>query len=536
MYNTHEVTNQPPPLVSRNLFSDNLPLVEAAEWAGAGGVGETATRLGERLAAPEMADLAAAAHRYPPVLHTHDRVGNRIDEVEFHPSWHTFMDLAVSHGVHASPWRDSEPGAHARRAVLFSLLAQTEPGHGCPMSMTYASVPTLSINPQLAEEWLPKVTSTVYDPGLRPMADKAGVLLGMAMTEKQGGSDVRAGTTTATPVGDGYLLRGHKWFCSAPMSDAFLTLAQAPGGLTCFLLPRVLPDGTRNAIRFQRLKDKLGNRSNASAEPEFADAMAFRVGDEGRGVRTIIEMVNHTRLDCVIATTAGMRQSAVEALWHARHRNAFGRRLWDQPLMRQVLADLCVEAEAATVTMMRLAAAYDDPGQAAFRRLATAVAKYWVCKRGAAHAAEALECLGGNGYIEEFPLARRYREQPLMSIWEGSGNVISLDVLRAMATNPETVDAFMTEVAAASGVDPALDALTASLRDRLKGPVDQSQARRLTEDMALALQASLLWRHAPESVAMAFSASRLSSERGLTYGDLPDDVDAVAIMERHLAP
>lgn len=531
---THEVVNQPPPMVGRNIFTDNVPLVEAIQWTKSAGVVPTATELGAVLGTADMAELAARAHDHPPVLRTHDRVGHRIDEIDFDPAWHTFMDLAVSHGVHASPWQDPGPGAHARRAVLFSLLAQTEPGHGCPISMTYSSVPTLALNPELMGEWGPKITASVYDPGLRPPADKRGVLLGMAMTEKQGGSDVRAGTTSATPVSDGYLLRGHKWFCSAPMSDAFLVLAQAPGGLTCFLLPRVLPDGTRNGIRFQRLKDKLGNRSNASAEPEFIDALAQRVGEEGRGVRTIIEMVNHTRLDCVIGSTAGMRQGVAEALWHARHRNVFGRRLWDQPLMRQVLADLCLEAEAATVTMMRLASAYDAETDAPFRRLATAVVKYWVCKRGSAHSAEALECLGGNGYIEEFPLARRYREQPLMSIWEGSGNVISLDVLRAMATEPATVDAFLTEVEIGTGIDPTLDALTASLRKRLGQHIEQSQARKLTEDLALALQASLLWRYAPEPVAAAFSAARLSNDRGLTYGDLPDGVDTAAIMERHL--
>jgi len=531
---THEVVNQPPPMVGRNLFTDNVPLMEASVWARAGYVGDTATELGSLLGQERWADLAAQAHRNEPVLRTHDRIGNRVDEVDFHPAWHEFMSLAVSHGVHSSPWRDPQPGAHAARAVLFSLLAQVEPGHGCPMSMTYASVPALAANRELSAAWTPKITSPVYDPGLRPMADKAGVLIGMAMTEKQGGSDVRAGTTTATPVTDGYLLRGHKWFCSAPMSDAFLVLAQAPGGLSCFLLPRVLPDGTRNSIRFQRLKDKLGNRSNASAEPEFEDALAFRVGDEGRGVATIIEMVNHTRLDCVIGSAAGMRQGVAEALWHARHRGAFGQRLWDQPLMRQVLADLCLEVEAATVTMMRLAAAYDDPEQAAFRRLATAVAKYWVCKRGAAHAAESLEVLGGNGYIEDFPLARRYREQPLMSIWEGSGNVVCLDVLRAMGTNPATIEAFMTEVELASGVDVRLDRLAASLRNRLAGPIDQGAARRLTEDLALALQASLLWRYSPEPVAEAFSLARLGEDRGLNYGDLPDGVDVLGIMSRHL--
>ncbi|HZE42010.1 MAG TPA: acyl-CoA dehydrogenase family protein [Stackebrandtia sp.] len=531
---THTVTNQPPPLEDRNLFTDNVPLAEAAEWAGAGWVVDEARALGEVLGSGDAARWAAEAHGNPPVLRTHDRYGHRVDEVDFHPAWHRFMALAVEFGAHSEPWRNPLPGAHAARAVLFSMLGQIEPGHGCPISMTYAAVPALRANPELAAQWEPVITAPVYDPGLRPKDDKQGVLVGMAMTEKQGGSDVRANSTTATPAGDGtYVLRGHKWFCSAPMNDAFLVLAQAPGGLSCFLLPRVLPDGTRNAMRIQRLKDKLGNKSNASSEIELDDAVAHLVGEEGRGVRTIIEMVNHTRLDCVIATAAGMRQCVAEATWHAAHRSAFGRPLIEQPLMRQVLGDLCLESEAATVTMMRLAAAYDDPEQAAFRRLATAVAKFWVCKRGAGHAAEALECLGGNGYVEEAPLARRYREQPLMSIWEGSGNVISLDILRALRTTPATGEAFMSEVQQAAGVEPLFDRHLDTLKATLASGVDEYGARRLAAQLALALQGSLLLRHGPASAAEAFVANRLGSDSGV-YGVVPADGNAQALVERHL--
>ncbi|SDK87776.1 putative acyl-CoA dehydrogenase [Glycomyces sambucus] len=534
MTETHVVANQPPPLADLNLWDANAPLREAASWAGADWIEADARRLGGVLGTAEAARWAEEAHRYPPVLRTHDRYGNRADEVDFHPSWHRFMGLAVEYGAHAMPWAAAKPGAHAARAVLMSLLAQVEPGHCCPVSMTYAAVPALRAEPALAAEWEPRITSLTYDFGLRPAADKAGVLIGMAMTEKQGGSDVRANTTTATPAADGlYTLRGHKWFCSAPMNDAFLVLAQAPGGLSCFLLPRVLPDGTLNAIRLQRLKDKLGNRSNASAEIELHDAVAHLVGEEGRGVAVIIEMVNHTRLDCVIATAAGMRQSVAEATWHAAHRSAFGRRLIDQPLMTQVLADLAIESEAATAVMMRLASAYDAPGEGPFRRLATAVAKYWVCKRGPGHAAEALECLGGNGYIEEAPLARRYREQPLLSIWEGSGNVIALDVLRALKTAPETAEAFLAEVAPAAEADPRLAAHLANVERTLTAGVDQPEARRLTEDLGLALQAALLVRHSPNEIADAFCATRLGPDRGLNYGAVPTK-HAEAIVARHL--
>jgi putative acyl-CoA dehydrogenase len=445
----------------------------------------------------------------------------------------------VSRGLHASPWTAPGPGAHVARAAAFSVWSQVEGGHGCPVSMTHAAVPALRVDGALAAEWVPRLTSTAYDPGLRPPQEKAGCLAGMGMTEKQGGSDVRTNTTRAVPQPDGtYRLTGHKWFTSAPMCDVFLVLAQAPGGLSCFAVPRVLPDGTRNTFRITRLKDKLGNRSNASSEPEFDQTVAWRLGDEGRGVRTIIEMVMMTRLDCVIGTTSLMRAAVAQATHHARHRQAFGGYLADKPLMRNVLADLAVESEAATALMARLAAATDaafagDAAEAAFRRLALAVGKYWVCKRGPAVAAEALECLGGNGYVEDFPMARLYREAPLNSIWEGSGNVNALDVLRALAREPQALEAFLGELDAAVGADARLDTAVAALRADLGDLGDvETGARRLVERMALALQGSLLVRYAPAEVADAFCASRLGGDWGHAFGTLPAAVDTRAIVER----
>jgi putative acyl-CoA dehydrogenase len=472
------------------------------------------------------------ANENPPRLRTHDRFGNRIDEVEFHPAWHSLMRTSVEHGLHALSWREPRTGAHVARASLFLLAAQVEAGHTCPISMTHAAVPTLRVQPELAAEWEPVLTATEYDFGLRPAGEKRGLLCGMAMTERQGGSDVRANTTRARPLGDGeYELTGHKWFCSAPMSDAFLVLAQAEGGLSCFLLPRLLADGTCNGFSIQRLKDKLGDRSNASSEIELDRARAQLVGEEGRGVPTIIEMVNHTRLDCVLGTAACMRAAVEQATHHAAHRSAFGRLLAEQPLMQNVLADLCVESEAATLTAMRLAGAYDRE-ERAFARIATAVAKYWVCKRGPGHAAEALECLGGNGYVEESGLPRLYRQQPLQSIWEGSGNVICLDVLRALERNPETREAYLEECRLASGAERRLDACLTSLEPELLSPTE-ADARRLVERMALALQASLLVRFGNDDVADAFCASRLDGDGGLAYGTLPGGTDAAAIIDRH---
>ncbi|HZF07762.1 MAG TPA: acyl-CoA dehydrogenase family protein [Thermoanaerobaculia bacterium] len=544
---THTVFNQTPPLADWNVFASDRVLVEALRREGAGWAEERTVAFGAVVGRAETVAWGCLANENRPVLKTHDRNGRRIDEVEFHPAWHALLGLGVEHGLHALPWREPRPGAHVARAALFFTLAEIEAGVGCPLSMTYSGVAALRAAPELAEEWIPRLTSTSYDSRLVPAPGKAGALCGMAMTEKQGGSDVRANTTVARPLGNHgeYELTGHKWFCSAPMCDAFLVLAQAPGGLTCFLLPRFTPDGERNRFHLQRLKDKLGNRSNASSEVEFDAAWAHRMGEEGRGVPTILEMVNHTRLDCVIGAAAGLRFGTAWAIHHARHRSAFGRLLVDQPLMQNVLADLAIESEAATVAMMRLARAYDEAAlggeaAAAFRRLATAVLKYWTTKRAPVHAAEALECLGGNGYVEEWPLARLYREAPLNSIWEGSGNVQCLDVLRAIQKTPEALTALFAEVDEARGADRRLDAYVADLKRDLSG-FDRStasaeiegQARRQVERLALALQGALLVRHSPSAVADAFCASRLAGEGSRAFGTLPAGVDFTAILERH---
>jgi putative acyl-CoA dehydrogenase len=483
------------------------------------------------------------------VLHTHDRFGNRVDEVEFHPAWHELMTVAVRHGLHAAPWRDSRPGAHVARAAGFYVWGAAEAGHCCPVSMTYAVIPALRHAPALAGRFEPLLAAPEYDFGPRPPGTKRGLLAGMSMTEKQGGSDVRANTTRAVPVrgdgqasGDEYRLTGHKWFTSAPMGDLFMVLAQAPGGLSCFLLPRVRPDGSLNGMRLQRLKDKLGNRSNASAEVEYDEALAWLVGEEGQGIRTIIEMVNMTRLDCVLGTATGMRTGLTLAAHHAAHRSAFGRKLADQPLMTAVLADLAIESEAATMAAFRLAGATDraargDAQESAFRRLALAVTKYWVCKRAPAHAAEALECLGGNGYVEESPMPRLYREAPLASIWEGSGNVAALDALRALTRQPETAEAFFAEVGQAAGADRRLDQAAARLRKELADPAE-ARARQFAEAMAVVLQGALLVRYGDPAVADAFAASRLADEGasfagwGRAFGTLPSGVDAAAIVSR----
>ena len=487
----------------------------------------------------ETQALGRDANRFPPQLTTHDRSGHRIDEVEFHPAWHEIMGLAFEHEVHCLPWRDLRPGAHVVRSTLHSLLSQVESGACCPITMTFACVPALRHEPELAAEWESLVCGTRYEPELRPAREKGGVLVGMAMTEKQGGSDVRTNTTSATPLGsdDAYALVGHKWFCSAPMSDAFLTLAQTLRGLTCFFVPRILPDGSRNPFALQRLKEKLGNRSNASSEVEFRGTWARRVGEEGRGVRTILDMVHHTRLDCVSGSAGLMRQAVAQAMHHVSHREAFGRRLWDQPLMRNVLADLALESEAATALMLRLARAYDEaPGDVAaraFARIATAVGKYWVCKRAPAMIYEAMECLGGNGYVEESILPRLYREAPVNAIWEGSGNVICLDVLRALTREPDTGPALIDELRLARGGNAALDALTDELEHDLAYPGDMEPvARRLVERAALALQASLLVRFAPSAVADAFCASRLGRDGGFAFGTLCAEEELDTILAR----
>lgn len=563
-YKTHTVANQPPPLAGIDLFTSNIPLVEATCREGAEWALQRAAALGQ-LVGGEPIEWGRLANENRPVLRTHDRYGNRIDEVEFHPAWHELMALGVEHELHALPWRlsagaDSEDSGraasgHTARAALYMTAMQAEAGFACPITMTFAVVPALRAQPELLAEWEPLVTATTYDPRLLPASEKGSAISGMAMTEKQGGSDVKANTTYARPLASGgpgeeYEIVGHKWFCSAPMSDLFLVLAQAlspsgePEGISCFLLPRILPDGSRNEFHIQRLKDKLGNHSNASSEVEFHGAWARMVGEPGRGVPTIIEMVGHTRLDCAIGAAAGMRTGVVQATHHATHRSAFGKRLIDQPLMRNVLADLCLESEAATALAMRLARAYDeadadaragDQGSPAqlFKRVATAVGKYWVCKRAPNHAFESLECLGGNGYVEESGMPRLYREAPLTSIWEGSGNVMCLDVLRGLARSPGALDAFLGEVEQARGADRRLDEAVDGLRDQFAKHEDlEPRARRVVEQMALCLQASLLVRAAPPAVADAFCAARLGGDSGLEYGTLPAGTDFEAIIER----
>ncbi|GAB3081852.1 acyl-CoA dehydrogenase family protein [Nocardioides zeae] len=537
MTTTHEVLNQAPPLEGHDTAHDPA-LLEGVEREGAGWALDEIHDLGRLAGTAEAREWGRLAERVPPRLHTHDRYGHRVDEVEYVPAYHRLMETAVTHGVHAAPWADDRPGAHVARAAKF-MVWSVDAGHGCPVSMTYAAVPALRHAPELAARFEPLLTSREYDPGLRDPATKRGLVAGMSMTEKQGGSDVRANTTTATPRPDGtYEVVGHKWFTSAPMSDLFLTLAQAPGGLSCFALPRVLPGGERNPIRFMRLKDKLGNRSNASSEIEYDHATGWLVGEEGAGVRTIVEMVNMTRLDCVIGSASGMRTALVLATNHARHRRAFGKALLDQPLMRNVLADLTIESEAATTAMLRLAGANDravrgDEGESALRRLALAVTKYAVCKRAPMAAGEALECLGGNGYVEDFDLARIYRELPLLSIWEGSGNVAALDALRAMAREPHTVDAFFAEAELAVGADRRYDEALARLKKELTSFDDiELRARRVVEQLALVFQGSQLVRHAPTAVADAFCATRLAGDWGHAFGTLPAGLDLDPILER----
>ncbi|MET8677900.1 acyl-CoA dehydrogenase family protein [Streptomyces sp. NPDC004647] len=540
---THTVTNQAPPLTGYDAFAADAALAEGvARHAGADRLDEIRTELGElgRSAGSAQAQRwGALANDHPPVLHTHDRYGHRIDEVEYHFAYHRLLGHAIAAGL-TDAW--SRPDGHLRRTAAFLVWTQTDAGHSCPLSMTHAAVPALRADPGLAAEWEPRLASRVYEPDLWPPDVKPGALFGMGMTEKQGGSDVRSNTTRAEPLAAAgeYVLTGHKWFCSAPMSDAFLVLAQAPGGLTCFLLPRLLPDGGRNTFRIQRLKNKLGNRSNASAEVEFdGTTWARRVGEEGRGVPTIIGMVAATRLDCVTGAAGQMRQAVAQAVHHAAYRSAFGGPLIDKPLMRNVLADLALESEAATTLALRLAAAYDadDESEKQLLRLAVPVAKYWVTKRCPPLAAEALECLGGNGYVEESGMPRLLRESPLNSIWEGSGNVQALDVLRALQREPAALNAFLTEVGLARGADHRLDA---AIRDMLTELADldgiEARGRRLVERMALALQGSLLLRFAPPEVADAFCASRLGRDWGGAFGTLPHTLDLASIVDRARVP
>jgi putative acyl-CoA dehydrogenase len=544
---THEVVNQPSPLVDYNVYAADRVLREAVKREGADWDEARISAVGALAGSERLQSLGAQANENPPKLKTHDRYGNRVDTVDFHPAWHELIAVAVEHELHCSPWKDPRPGAHVARGAAFMCFSQAEAGVGCPISMTYSVIPALRTQPELAAEWEPRFFSSQYDPANAPAPQKAGALAGMGMTEKQGGTDVRANTTVARPVDGGgpgaeYELTGHKWFMSAPQCDAFLVLAQADGGISCFLFPRWTPDGERNRFRLQRLKDKLGNRSNASSEIEFDSASAWLVGEEGAGVRTIIEMVNHTRLDCVMGGATGMRAGVAQAIHHATHRSVFGRELAEQPLMRNVLADLAIESEAATISAMRLARAYDeaiagDEEAAQLKRVANAVLKYWICKRAVMHAGESLECLGGNGYVEESGMPRLFRESPLNSIWEGSGNVQCLDVLRAMVKSPTALEAFLAEVEEGAVAEPRLAAYATSLREELPGDLEtiESRARRVVERMALALQASLLVRYGDEVVADAFCASRLGGDWGQAFGTLPAGTDFTRIIERHRA-
>ena len=546
---THEVTNQVPPLSGYNVISADPALLEGIQRWGDAKDRTELEALGSLAGGVEAQTWGDQADSNPPVLHPYSPQGVRIDEVDFHPAWHQLMNTAVSHGLTAEPWtKPARTGAHVRRAAGFVAWSQVEAGHMCPISMTYAAVPALQSSPDLVAIWAPLLASREYDFGLRPSATKSGAIAGMGMTEKQGGSDLRTNTTSAVAVASGpltggqtYRLTGHKWFCSAPMSDMFLILGQAPAGPTCFLVPRILDDGARNTFVLQRLKDKLGNRSNASAEIELDETWGVRLGEEGRGIRTILDMVAATRLDCVLGSSATMRQALVRAVHHTRHRAAFGSPLVDQPLMRNVLMDLALESEAATTLGMRLAAAVDE-GDTAFSRMAVAVGKYWVCKRTAPMVAEALECLGGNGVVEENGLARLYREAPVNSVWEGSGNVVALDVLRALTREPASVAAFIAELELSRGADRQLDSAitwtvvalqSASAASDISAA--QSGARALIEQLATTLQASLLTRFAPAYVSEAFIASRLGGAHGHTFGTMPTDLaeaSAGTVIER----
>ncbi|MEM8986398.1 MAG: acyl-CoA dehydrogenase family protein [Pseudomonadota bacterium] len=530
---THDVANQPPPFLNVNRYETDIALKSAVEANGGAPHRAHLSAFGGKVGSDEVQTHADLANKNPPQLKSFDRYGQRLDEATFHPSYHALMGLGLGAGISSIAWT-ADTGGHVAHSALMYLMAQADGGVCCPFSMTYAVVPALRRNAALTAQWAPRLLSASYDKRFIPAAEKTGVTMGMAMTEKQGGSDVRANTTKAEHLeGETYALTGHKWFCSAPMSDAFLTLAYAEGGLTCFFVPRWRPDGTRNAIHIMRLKDKLGDKSNASSEIEYHGAHAVRVGDEGRGVATIIDMVQGTRLDCLVGSAAGMRAALAEAMWHAAHRTAFQKKLIDQPAMAAVLADLTLEAEAATALAFRIAQAFDRAGtdetEAAFMRLATPVAKYWICKRTPGFSYEAMECLGGAGYVEESPMPRLYRAAPLNAIWEGSGNVIALDVLRAIARAPETLEAVLAEIESARGAHPNLDAAIDAVKaDALAGAVSEAGARRFVERLAIALQAAVLFKTAPGSVADGFAAARLSEDRSLVYGAVSGlDFDAL---------
>ncbi len=539
---THEVINQPVELIDVNLYDSDAALKDAVRREGADWAANSLGAFGGRAGSAAYLELGALANRNPPELDTHDRYGRRVDLVRFHPAYHELMRSAIEEGIHSAPWTDPREGAHVARAARFYMQSQVEAGHGCPITMTFASFPCLKVQPDLAADWLPKITARVYDPRNVPAAEKQGLTIGMAMTEKQGGSDVRANTTRAFPVGPGgsgqaYELVGHKYFVSAPMCDAFLVLAQAPGGLSCFLVPRWRPDGTKNPLQLIRLKRKMGNASNASSETELRGALGFMVGPEGRGVATIIEMVAMTRFDCMIGSSAGMRAAVAQAIDHCRQRRAFGALLVDQPIMTAVLADLAIEAEAALALTMRIGRALDhrdDSHEDALVRLGTAIGKYWICKRTPGHAYEAMECIGGSGVMEDGPMPRLYREAPVNAIWEGSGNVQCLDILRAVARSPQTLEAYFAEVGAAGGESAALDAHVAALKDDMRDLADfEARARDLCDRMATGLQAAALIR-AGSPVADAFCRSRLESRGAHHYGALTG-IDARAIVKRAAA-
>ncbi|WP_237067268.1 acyl-CoA dehydrogenase family protein [Microbulbifer guangxiensis] len=534
---THEVFNQAPSLAGHNLYAGDHALRDAVRHFGGHWAEDDLQRYGEVCGRPEMIQRGYDANEFKPIFESHDRVGNRVDLVRYHPAYHQLMQLALSEGLHSAPWTDPGPGAHVARAAKYYLHCQLEAGHGCPVTMTFASVPSIRLAPRLAEEWLPKITARSYDPSNRPYTEKAQLTIGMAMTEKQGGSDVRANTTTAAPVGDdSYELTGHKWFTSAPMCDAFLMLAQSPKGLSCFLVPRWRPDGSKNPIQVQRLKNKAGNVSNASSEIELRGALGWLVGEEGRGVNAIIEMVATTRFDCMIGSAGGQRQAVVQAVHHAAHRSAFGRPLIEQPLMQNVLADLQLEVEGSVAMTMRMARAMDHPDSEHERmlmRLGAAVGKYWICKRTPHHAYEAMECLGGNGVIENFITARLYRDAPINAIWEGSGNIQALDVLRAIGKTPAILNHWFDELSESAGADPSLDKAIRSLRKQL---TDRDQieyrARHLVDQMALTMQAHLLVQGGNSAVAEAFIASRLLPRSAHNTGTLPRGVDLERLVER----
>lgn len=529
------VQNQPPRFENINLFSSDRVLLETIAREGAGIETVRLQQFGAAMSSAEMWEMAAAMHRHTPELHAFDRYGRRTNTVEYHPAYHAVMRLALEAGTSAAPWRSDKHG-HTLHAALEYLLAKVEPSVCCPVTMTYAAPAALKHAPETAPEWITRIAAAQYDPSSRPAALKAGITVGMAMTEKQGGSDLRSNTTRAEPQEYGwYVLNGHKWFCSAPMSDAFLTLAQLPPGLTCFLVPRFRRDGRPNGMQLMRLKEKIGDRANASSEIEYHNAEAMRVGEEGRGIPTLIDMVHHTRLDCAIAPAAYMQTAIAQALWHAAHRTAFGKLLIDQPLMKQVLADLAVEAEAATLLAFRLSRSFDemerDVAAQLFSRVATPIAKYWLNKRVIGHVAECMECHGGAGYVEEWPIARFYRQAPLNGIWEGSGNVISLDVLRAFARHPGAIDVIRAEIRMAGGVNPEFDRKVREADTMLVEPLE-SGARRISEQIALLLQASLMLRYAPPADFDLFCASRLTGEAAFTYGSYAAKADVNSIIAR----